>query len=71
MTRPLAFARRPFSDQVEPDNMKDPFNLCYAAHHVSRVWSMPEGTRLGFNWTDPAMTIEGVSVPKHAARVLP
>lgn len=51
--------------------MKDPFNLCYAAHHVSRVWSMPEGTRLGFNWTDPAMTIEGVSVPKHAARVLP
>jgi len=56
---------------AELENMKDPFNLFYAAHHVPKVWRMPDGTRIGFNWTDSAMTVEGVNVPKHAARVLP
>jgi len=43
----------------------------FTASVVPKVWRMPDGTRIGFNWTDSAMTVEGVNVPKHAARVLP
>lgn len=40
-------------------------------HVVPRIWRLPDGSRLALNVSDVEATIEGVSVPAHAARVLP
>ncbi len=51
-------------------NMKDPNNLFSAEHDVPSVWRLADGTRLGFNFTGRAVTVEGTTIPARSVRKL-
>lgn len=54
---------------AELNNMKD--RLFTAEQKVPELWLMPDGTRVFMNFGNGKKTVEGVTVPKNGARVLP
>jgi hypothetical protein len=54
---------------AELNNMKD--RLFTAEQNVPELWLMPDGTRVLMNFGNGKKTVEGITVPKNGARILP
>jgi hypothetical protein len=54
---------------AELNNMKD--RLFTAEQKVPELWLMPDGTRVFMNFGNGKKAVEGITVPKNGARILP